>query len=1845
MSMNKYINRILLAIAALFVGIGTANADNLDISGSVTNATVAFYKSASEPTAAPTSAVVTTVAPGEWIIIKVTPNSGYWTYEKMLTMQVAGSIGGAEGRTRSIMVSVNPTALSTNKADGTGYYYYQIPAECTNVNGYSKVIIGGEAVEKIDLSGATIDGTGKVVTATTGGWTATITLDKVSWTYDGSAHGPVISGFTLSNGTKTFAAPEVQADKDAQVSISGNSQTDAGNYTATLAAVANGCLKNSFSSVAFSIGKNTLTITAKPKTITYGDAPANDGVTYSGFIDGENENTTGIFGTSTLSYDYNYAQYDDVGTYTITPKGLTATNYDITFKTGTLTVQQKEVVLNWSNLSQTYSGSPLAPTCTATGLVNSDEIGVTVTIAGEHTAVGNYTATASALTGAKAGNYKLPTTGLTQNFSITSAASVLTLTPAVISSLTYDGSAQDLVSAGTATNGTVQYRLEDGTYSTSIPTGTTAGTYKVYYKVVGNTNYADVPEVGPITVTIAKKALTVTANDKTITYGEAPANSGVTYSGFVGTETEAVLSGTLSYSYNTKSDGTGNPYTNESPVGTYYIIPAGLTSTNYDITFAAGTLTVSKDMIKIGGDDDATATAKIVVDPTEFTYDGKDQKPTVKVVMKADNKEIPSTEYTVKYRKGSSDVTETKDAGTYTVVISNKAGSNYTFSGTMTADYVINPASLTLTANDKTIKYGEDAANDGVAYSGFVNGETAAVLSGTLSYSYNTKSDGTGNPYTNESPVGTYYIIPAGLTATNYDITFAAGTLTVNQKEIGLTWTPTPATFTYTGSAQAPTAEATGLVNSDAISITVAVSAKSGSSLTDGKAVNTGSYTATATGLTGDKAGNYKLPTTGLTQDFSITEATMTGIDATEWSGTYDGIAHGITVTAPAGATVKYRTAATGEYDLTTNPTFTNASETPYTVYYQVTKEGYTTVTGSQTVTITKRALTITAKDQSVNFGTAITQGTDLVTTTGLVVGQVLAAVTLTQSTTSVTTSGTITPSAATIKRGDNDVTANYTITYKPGTLIINASTAASAVVTANDRTYDGSTQPLVTIGTITNGATGTAADVVFYESATSTTPLTGIPQGTNASTYEVYYEVTPDADHTAPARAKVTVTISPIAAVVVTITGHNNTSVYDGTEHSVSGYDVTFSDVLYTEADFTFSGTATAKRTKTGMTTMGLDKSQFTNKNMNFTTVTFNVTDGYQTIISPDVVIVTITGHNSTVDYDGTEHSVSGYEVEISNPLYKETDFTFSGTAKAACTDAGKKMMGLDKSQFTNKNTNFGTVIFNVEDGYQAISPIAAAVTITGHYNTTTYDGTEHNVTGYDVTFSNVLYKETDFTFSGTAKAARTDEGTTNMGLAEDQFTNISPNFDPVTFTVVDGYQTITSVTDVVVTITGRNSTVDYDGTEHSVSGYDVEISNPLYKETYFTFSGTAVAALTNVGTKNMGLAPTQFANTNTDFSNVTFKVTDGYQTINPITATVTIKGHSNMAVYDGTEHSVTGYDVTFSNDLYKQTDFIFSGTAGAAQTYKGTAYMGLSEGQFANTSPNFSTVTFTVIDGYQTITPRPLTITANDQTIDYGSSIATGLGQVTAEGLQGSDKLTAVTLMTSTTEPTSDGTITPSDVVIKNGDKDVTGNYEISCTAGTLIIEYSMNLKAGYVTFCSPFDLLLPSTGVKAYTVSAVSVERGVVLTEQNAIGKNVSMILYVETAGTYKLRKADAQTFSSVPEFVGVTDAAGTDVTTIAGEIYILKDEKFVWSREGIVPQYRCYVVISSAAGARSLSIVVDGELSGIDNILWSDEEDGNWYSLDGRKLDGKPTAKGLYIMIPADGRSKGKKVMIK
>jgi hypothetical protein len=94
---------------------------------------------------------------------------------------------------------------------------------------------------------------------------------------------------------------------------------------------------------------------------------------------------------------------------------------------------------------------------------------------------------------------------------------------------------------------------------------------------------------------------------------------------------------------------------------------------------------------------------------------------------------------------------------------------NYTITfvpGTLT----VTPAPLTVTANDASRPEGLPNPPFSATFSGFVLGEGPGVLGGTLGFT---------TPATPASPVGTYPIVPTGLTAANYVIAFVDGVLTV----------------------------------------------------------------------------------------------------------------------------------------------------------------------------------------------------------------------------------------------------------------------------------------------------------------------------------------------------------------------------------------------------------------------------------------------------------------------------------------------------------------------------------------------------------------------------------------------------------------------------------------------------------------------------------------------------------------------------------------------------------------------------------------------------------------------------------------------------------------------------------------------------------------------------------------------------------------------------------------------------------------------------------------------------------------------------------------------------------
>lgn len=199
---------------------------------------------------------------------------------------------------------------------------------------------------------------------------------------------------------------------------------------------------------------------------------------------------------------------------------------------------------------------------------------------------------------------------------------------------------------------------------------------------------------------------------------------------------------------------------------------------------------------------------------------------------------------------------------------------------------------------------------------------------------------------------------------------------------------------------------------------------------------------------------------------FPVTEMRTITYTATGYEGTYDGEAHSITVdvTEPEGATITY-SLDTGDNKTysATKPTFTDVGT--YTVYYKVEKTDYTTVKGSKIVKINKKAVNVTAEDQTIIYGNNIDDSK--YTVTGLLVGDSFEGVSLTPSTKDATDNGSIAVSYEKIvNEAGVDVTANYDVTYTVGSLVIEERTTNNSNAAGNTSSIGGNDSSSTTPGT-----------------------------------------------------------------------------------------------------------------------------------------------------------------------------------------------------------------------------------------------------------------------------------------------------------------------------------------------------------------------------------------------------------------------------------------------------------------------------------------------------------------------------------------------------------------------------------------------------------------------------------------------------------------------------------------------------------------------------------------------------------------------------------------------------------
>ncbi|MCK6488082.1 MAG: Ig-like domain-containing protein [Planctomycetes bacterium] len=502
------------------------------------------------------------------------------------------------------------------------------------------------------------------------------------------------------------------------------------------------------------------------------------------------------------------------------------------------------------------------------------------------------------------------------------------------------------------------------------------------------------PTIPPAsTVTVNGSPLTITVNNATRAYGDANPAFSVTYAGFQGADNASSMTGTLVFA---------TAATPASPIGAYPVTASGLSHPNYTITYVAGTLTVSP-----------AATAVTWANPSAITYGT--------ALSATQLNAATGVAGTFVYTPAAGAVPH---AGTQTLQVSFTPASGNYLASTGSASLVVNQAPLTVTAAAASRAFGLANPTFTASYTGFVNGDTAAVIdvAPTLSCAATTTS-----------ALGTYPITVTGGSDADYAFTRVDGVLTVTGATPVLTWA-TPAAITYGTALSATQLNATANTPG-----TFAYSPALGAVLGAGSQSLAVTFTPT-------DAVNYSTATASVTLTVNQATQTIAGFSAfgTRTYGDAPISLAGVT----GGASTQVLTFASSDPVATvagSTVTIVGSGSAVITAS-QAGDANFTAATAvPQTLTVGKAALSVTAADATRAVGTANPVFTG--TLTGVVAGDAITATYASTATaaTPVGTYGPSSPEAITPTLVDpGNRLGHYTVTSTKGTLSVVAGLAVS---------------------------------------------------------------------------------------------------------------------------------------------------------------------------------------------------------------------------------------------------------------------------------------------------------------------------------------------------------------------------------------------------------------------------------------------------------------------------------------------------------------------------------------------------------------------------------------------------------------------------------------------------------------------------------------------------------------------------------------------------------------------------------------------------------------------------------
>ena len=492
---------------------------------------------------------------------------------------------------------------------------------------------------------------------------------------------------------------------------------------------------------------NTLTVSATGYKGTY------DGNSHSASaIPSVSKGTTVYYQTDGGQWTTKVPSITDVGEKTVSVKAENPNYETATAGPVTLQVTPKEVTVTARNKEKVYQAADPEFDADVSGKVEGDKFEIQYTLSRD--------------LGEAAGTYAITPAGEnTQgNYTVTYKPGTLTITKSgklTVSATgyegVYDGAAHSASASPNVADGTtVFYKVgDDGTWSIDAPSITDAGTKKVYVKAE-NPNYETA--TAETTLKVTRKPVTVTANDASKVFGENdPDKFTADVDGLLGNDKIV---------FNVKRMA-------GEDAGTYAIIPSGEKEQgNYEVTYKNGTFTIYK------------STALTVSAPDyKGEYDGRSHGTTA--VAKAGDHPAPAG--TKIYYSTSNDgpwseeSPEIKDIGTKIVYV--KAENPNFETARASATLKVTPKEVTVTADDKSKKYGDKDPELTASVKGTLNGDT-------VKYQLSRESG---------ENVGKYAITPSGKEDQgNYTVKYAAGKLEITKSD-SLKVTAKGYTGTYDG--------------------------------------------------------------------------------------------------------------------------------------------------------------------------------------------------------------------------------------------------------------------------------------------------------------------------------------------------------------------------------------------------------------------------------------------------------------------------------------------------------------------------------------------------------------------------------------------------------------------------------------------------------------------------------------------------------------------------------------------------------------------------------------------------------------------------------------------------------------------------------------------------------------------------------------------------------------------------------------------------------------------------------------------------------------------------------------